>query len=206
MSKDRIEEFVNAAWKEHYKDVVEPFVEKNIMEAAQKLVEEAVRNRESVVGKHNFTGNLLESIVACVYKDGQPMWAFYASDEVRNAVYVKMTKGKDRHFLVDYEGDESDFKPNIETDQGLGRKDAIRFFETYKPDTKAAYHIVLAYPVEYATYVEQARGTVGFAMTYSYAKKNGRELLQLPIDRGRVYGGRRTSSSDSVAGGDLLPF
>lgn len=180
----KIEEQIEKAWKEHYESVVIPYVEKKVEYTADLLIRKAIQFRQELTASaHNFTGNLLNSIVALIYKDKQLKTVFYSTYYgVHKAIARKMGRPNHYHFKVDYEGDESEFSPEVNTDRGYGIEDAVRFAHEYVPDGHAKYDIVLAYPVEYAEFVEQARRTVGFGMTYAYFERNGWKFLHLPRD------------------------
>lgn len=167
--------------KEYYKEVIIPRVEKKIAYTAQKLVEKAFKYREEAPEKHDFTGNLLNSIVVCTYKKDSPVAVYYVADQAPKATRVKMTKrDKPYHFDSDYSKTESTYIADIETNKGLGIDDAKEFFATFNPNTHAEYAIVVAYPTEYADFVERFRRTTGFAWEYTYAKRFAAHLLLLP--------------------------
>ena len=83
-------------------------------------------------------------------------------------------------FRPDYEGvNGSKYRPEVPTDRGWGADDAEKFLLSYKPQGRNMFDIVIAYPVEYATWVEQNRGTTGILQTYSYADKTGVTFMKL---------------------------
>lgn len=174
----KVEEEIEKAMKEWHEDVLESVYTK-VYHYAFTLLTEALVNRQTAPGKHNYTGNLLNSIVVCVYKDGNPDIAYFASGEVKGAIRAKMTAPKHYHFEVDYEGTESEYDPSVVTDEGLGAQDAKDFFSEYRPENKDKFTIVVAYTTEYASWVENARHTAGFAYTYSFAKKTAKHFLGL---------------------------
>lgn len=175
----KISEEVEKAFKEYKKETVFPYVEKKVLYTAELLIRKAVYYRNSAPEKHNFTGNLLASIVACVYKEGKPLRAFYASDKVIGVIDYKMSAPKKYTFKEDYEGTSSTYTPDIVTNKGLGEDDARSFFEEYRPEYNDPYCIVLAYTTEYADWVENKRRTTGFAYVYTDMEKNGWKFLQL---------------------------
>ena len=165
---------------EDYKKKILNEIEKNAIHFCQELCQAAINYRESNPNKHDFTGNLLNSIVVCLYKEGSPAYACYAADRVPKAIQVKMTAGYQYRFGRDYEQDRSFYTPEIDTNQGWGEDDARRFFNTYKPTGKHMFDIVVAYPTEYAEWVEIRRGTTGIFGTYYTADKLGVDYLKLP--------------------------
>lgn len=177
----RIEQEVAAAFKE-WKAEQEQNVDGQVMVFAWTLASQAITERQKAPGKHNFTGNLLNSIAVCIYKDGAPDRLCIAGEWYRipKATHKKMTAPKKYHFKQDYDGAESNYKPEIETNQGWGVDDAREFFRSFNPGNKAKYWIVVAYPTEYASFVEQARHTTGIYGVHYYAKKRGWRILGLP--------------------------
>lgn len=159
-------------------------IELKVQSYAYTLLVEAMVDRQTAPGKHNFTGNLLNSIVVAVYKNGKPDTAYFASNHVKGAIHAKMTSPNHYHFEVDYDGAESDYDPEVETDKGYGAKDAKDFFEEYKPQNPGNYTIVLAYPTEYASYVEAERHTTGFARMYEFIQKTAKGYIGLADDKG----------------------
>lgn len=133
---------------------------------------------------HDFTGNLLNSIVVCLYRERRPIRAYFAFETIDNAIRVKMTSPRKYFFKDDYQHTTSKYHwsdpAEISTNQGLGEDDAIRFFQQYKPSGNNIFDIVVAYTTEYASYVEAARGTVGFLQAYDHAEDIGVEFLGLP--------------------------
>lgn len=176
----KVEQEIEQAMKE-WKQEIYDRVDNKVRSFAMAIISQAIIERQTAPGKHNFTGNLLNSIVVCVYKDGQPDMAFYPSQYgVTKAIRFKMTNHRHYHFKKDYDGEESDYDPQIATNQGWGEDDARNFFREYNPGNGAKYYIVVAYPTEYASFVEAFRHTTGFTGTYTWTKHNGWKILQLP--------------------------
>lgn len=191
----RISDEVEKAFKEYKEETVFPRVEKKVLYTAELLVRKAIFYRNTAPEKHNFTGNLLASIVACVYKKGRPLKAFYASDKVIGVIDYKMSAPKHYQFREDYEGLHTPpigYNPDIVTNKGLGEDDARKFFEEYRPEYNDLYCIVLAYTTEYADWVEGKSRTTGFAYVYTDMEENGWKFLQLY----RTY--RRPANFDNV--------
>lgn len=162
-----------------YKKAVMDEIESRCIKYCDQLCLEAIEHRQSAPGKHNFTGNLINSIVTCVYREKKPVYACYAGDSLPQAIQVKMTYPNQYHFDRDYEGGESNFKPDVKTDQGWGEDDAKRFFQTYRPSGDCIFNIVVAYPVEYASFVEARRKTTGIIGTWEEAKRISKTYLCL---------------------------
>lgn len=146
---------------------------------AKTFLSVAFSNRVNGEG-HNFTGNLINSILVAVYEDGNPIKAFFASKEfnLRPAIQGKMTttqRGRTKKyvFMPDYEGSMSTFNADVKTNKGKGIDDAIKFVNTYKPSGRDMFHIVVAIPVEYADYIT----TTGFDETVAFAEMNAKQML-----------------------------
>ena len=173
-----IDSIIKSAFSE-FKSDIENSIEQNCKTFCRDLLKEAIKNRETAPRKHDFTGNLLNSIVVCLYKRGNPVACYYASNETNSATVVKMTFPKKYRFKKDYEGKESHYSPKIKADEGLGAYDAKMFFSSYRPDGNNMFDIVVAYPVEYAEFIEMKRSTAGFMMTLQYADRTGITFLQV---------------------------
>lgn len=173
-----------------YKKDIETALGKRCCRFCDELRDEAIRNRDVGDGgvPHNYTGNLLNSIVVCAYKNGNPFYASYSAGRVRKALYFKMTSPKKYFFIKDYDGAASRYKAEVATDEGLGEDNARRFFASYKPAGKHLFTIVVAYTAEYADWVHMKRQTVGIMRTYDYAERYGVEWLRVPQTGGSYFG------------------
>lgn len=167
---------------ENYKNqVIIPTMEAELKKWCSHILDAAIMARQRNTRAHNFTGNLLNSIVVCLYKNRKPVMAWYAHDRVPEAIMPKMKKRlrKRIFFKRDYDGEESAYLPTVETNGGWGRDDAQEFFESYKPKGNNLFDIVVAYTVEYANWVQMERGTAGILNTYAYAERTGKTFLKL---------------------------
>lgn len=148
-----------------------------------ELVTTAIRMRLGDPNAHNFTGNLLNSIVVCLYKDGDPLDVFYAAgrEGVKSARMPKMTARTKPYFFArgDYDGANSYFTATIETNKGWGVDDARAFFTSFRPDGRNMFDIVVAYTTEYAEFVQMARNTTGILETLGYARHTGTTFMEL---------------------------
>lgn len=176
----RVDEQVQAVMDDWMKNQVYPTVRKNACNLADKLVEEAISTRLNIKSAHNYTGNLLNSIVAGVYEDNKPVYAAYSYKNhlVHGAITTKMSAPRLYFFLRDYDGEESRYKPTIKTDKGFGRVDAERFFNSYRPGGTAKFSIVLAYTTEYAGFVETMKQNIGLNLVWRYAEQKAGEVLK----------------------------
>lgn len=151
-----------------------------------QILESAVRSRENDPNAHDFTGNLLNSIVVCLYEEGKPYAPYFASDLVPPAIRPKMRKIRlSNHrrigyrFYPDYSGSNSVYIPTVDTNGGWGREDAEEFFASYRPGGKNMFDIVVAYTVEYANWVQMQRQTTGILQTKHFAYRTGMKFLML---------------------------
>lgn len=191
----RVDKEIADALKDFQKDIYGQ-VRQKVYVFARDLVVQAIVERQNYPGKHNFTGNLINSITVCVYEDGKPDVAYYGGQYVPQAIRFKMTAPRHYHFTHDYDGDESNYDPEVKTNEGWGVDDAREFFQEYRPQRNSKFCIVVAYPTEYANFVENLRHTTGFTGTYMYARKWGVRMLSLPIDYS--YGANSSSSNIEV--------
>lgn len=172
---------LDKGFKDYYKYICDT-AEKELREYCADLLEDAIEWRLVNPLAHNFTGNLLNSIVVGLYREKKPVIAFLSSGKVKAALYPKMSKRIKRSYVFrpDYEGEEeSRYLPNIKTNKGWGREDATKFFESYTPDGNNLFDIVVAYTVEYAEWVEMERGTVCSFYTWEDAREMGMTFMQL---------------------------
>ena len=131
---------------------------------------------------HNFTGNLLNSIVVCLYREKSPTIAYFSSSLVPEAIRPKMSGPRRRAYVFrpDYDGVYgSKYRPEVKTNKGWGRDDAENFFESYIPNGRNLFDIVVAYTVEYADWVNQQRGTTGILETWKEAKSTGMTFMEV---------------------------
>ena len=167
---------------EEYKNrVIIPTTEERLKSWCSEILHAAILARQRNPNAHNFTGNLLNSIVVCLYKNREPVMAWYAADRVPEAIRPKMKQRKRKRvfFRPDYDGENSAYLPTVDTNGGWGVDDAQDFFENYTPKGKNLFDIVIAYPVEYANWIEQNRATTGILNYYLFPKRTGIQFLQL---------------------------
>lgn len=167
---------------ENYKNqVIIPTMEAELKKWCSHILDAAILARQRNPRAHNFTGNLLNSIVVCLYRNGDPVIAYFSSDIVPEAIMPKMRKRlrKRVFFKRDYDGEESAYLPTIETNGGWGKDDAQDFFESYKPKGNNLFDVVVAYTVEYANWVQMERGTAGILQTLQYAERTGKQFMRL---------------------------
>ena len=165
-----------------YRERIFDEVEKRCRKFCTDMCQEAIRARQTADGAHNFTGNLLNSIVVCLYREREPINAYYAAQYVPKAIQVKMRARERRsyRFSPDYDGVNSHYLPTIQTNGGWGEDDARIFFQNYIPKGNNLFDIIVAYPVEYANWVEIQRSTTGILQAYQHASHVGFTYLKLP--------------------------
>lgn len=171
---------VNNAF-EKYRKQIEDEIEKRCRDFCAELCKAAVdfRLKKAAVGAHNFTGNLINSIVVVLYRQGKPIHASYANDIMPKAIQFKMTASHGRYiFFRDYDGVEhTRYVPEIETNEFFGLDDAMYVAQNYKPAGRNMFDILVAYTTEYAEYVGE---NTGILTTYAHAQHVGIEFLGLP--------------------------
>lgn len=164
-----------------YRKAIFDEVESRCRKFCTDLCQEAIRARQEADGAHNFTGNLINSIVVCLYREKEPIDAYYAAQYVPKAIQVKMRQRRRRRYFFnpDYDGAVSRYLPEVQTNGGWGEDDARNFFQQYSPRGKNIFDIVVAYPVEYGKWVETKRGTTGILRTHEHAARVGVTYLKL---------------------------
>lgn len=172
-------EFVNKAFKE-YRKQMEDEVEKRCRSFCAELCKAAVdfRLKKTAVGAHNFTGNLINSIVVVLYRNGKAIHASYANDIMPDAIQFKMTESHGKYvFRRDYDGEEHTvYIPSIETNEFLGLDDAMYVAQSYKPSGHNMFDILVAYSTEYAEFVGENTGIIN---TYAHAERVGIEFFRM---------------------------
>lgn len=162
-------------------------VRERLSQWCAELVKKAVDFRLGDYQAHNFTGNLLNSIVVVLYENRKPVRAYYSSEDgrVKSAIMRKMTARKKPYVFskLDYEGRLSTYAATIETNRGFGVNDARNFFNEFRPSGKNSFDVVVAYTVEYADFVEFQRGTTGFLIEKSWAKQSGMTFMELVSEK-----------------------
>ena len=179
MAKNKVT--IAKAVEQYKNDVIIPTMEAELKKWCSHILDAAIMARQRNPRAHNFTGNLLNSIVVCLYKNRQPVMAWYAHDRVPEAIMPKMKKRlrKRIFFKRDYDGESSAYLPTVETNGGWGYEDAQEFFESYTPKGNHLFDIVVAYPVEYANWVQMQRATTGILNTWQFAERTGRTFMRL---------------------------
>ena len=170
-----------------YKKQILEEIKNRCIRFCEHLCQEAIRQRAINKRAHDFTGNLINSIVVCLYEKGKPEYAAYAAKYATEAIQVKMrlrpSKSgigyKSYRFKHDYEGKSSAYLPRVDTNGGWGVDDARDFFWSYSPKGGNLFDIVVAYPVEYAEWIEKERATTGILQTYAHAEAVGVTYLKL---------------------------
>lgn len=167
------------AIEEHWQKILN-IVEEKCRTYCSNLCLEAIKQRQNNPNAHNFTGNLLNSIVVCLYRDNKPVAAYYAAQYAAEAIQVKMRMRKRRRYFFnpDYDGEKSAYLPTIQTNGGWGVDDAKEFFSDYRPNSGNVFDIVVVYPVEYATWIEYKRGSTGIVQTRDFAERIGVSFLK----------------------------
>lgn len=170
-----------------YRKLILKEVEGRCRDYCEAICSAAIHYRKG----HNFTGNLINSIAVCLYRDGSPLSAWLSKDVLKPSIQRKMTKGGGRngryYFKVDWDGTKGTrYTPEVETDEQWGEGDAVEFFRRYRPRGRNRFDIVVAYTTEYADFVEAQRGTTGIMNTYDFAQYSAVQFLRLPQTGGQT--------------------
>lgn len=148
--------------------------ERTMDKIAREILDFAIHRRRTEPGAHNFTGNLINSIIVLLYKKGDLVSAYFAIDKLGKApIQVKMTFPKRYGFSRDWDNASSTFTPSVETNEGWGYDDARDLASTYQSSRKNLFEIVVGYPVEYAEFaasgIQETYKDANVTMLY-YAK------------------------------------
>lgn len=179
---------IKKAFKEFEKQILLE-TESRLKSWCYDLMSAAYKNRLGNPRSHEFTGNLLNSIMVGLYRRRTPIFLCAVGDRgvVRAPIMGKMRvrpsqlgySAKMYRFKKDWEGVTSAYVPTVDTNGGNGLKDAIQFFHSYRPDGNNMFDLVVAYPVEYATWVERERQSTGYLQTFRDAKTTGITFMEL---------------------------
>ena len=161
---------ISEAIKRFYEKTVKPKTYQRLYGWCEMLIKSAVQFRLSAANAHNFTGNLINSIVVILY-EGTSHANFFSNTvtkkgPIRAEMSSKNARGKNRkykiHFRPDWEGKHSGYLPEVPTDGSWGEQDASDFAMRYRPRVNGEYAVVVAYTSEYAAWVEWQRHTTGY--------------------------------------------
>ena len=145
----------------------------------QNILVKAIRNRlrMSHTEGHDYTGNLINSIVVVLYQDGEiaDIWSAGEKGQIEKPKFRKMTARKRLYvYSNDYSRVSSRYRAEVPTNRGFADEDIQRFLNTNEPSIKEGFCVTVAYTVEYAEWVEIERGTTGFVRTERDAWKEFR--------------------------------
>lgn len=178
-------EILNIALRNFTKEKYDAMQQK-LLTHCEEILDQAIQFRFGANNAHNFTGNLVNSIVVGLWREGKFVQGFLPGS--RNNVEMvrrkKMTatggiKGSGWYkFRIDYDTvPNTMYHATVATDEGKGRNDAIAFLESFKPDKNAIFQIVVGYTTEYASWVESVRGTTGYLQTVEWVKMNTEKAI-----------------------------
>lgn len=145
------------------------------------LLQAVIDNRRRNPKAHQFTGNLINSIVIILYDKNEGIQSNYFAYDllkspIRKEMSAKNTRGGMRknavHFRPDWQNTpHSKYTPEVVTDESYGPNDAKSFAASWQPTLKTDFEICVAYTSEYAEWVELNRQTTGFLNSMRYAKQ-----------------------------------
>jgi len=161
-------------WNDIIETELDDFCSKLLLDA---VIENRRRNPEA----HQFTGNLINSIVIILFrKDTGEQRNYYAYDRLKSPIRREMSARTRRgtmrknavHFRPDWQGrPHSMYLPEVVTDESLGPSDARAFAASWRPVTGKNFEICVAYTSEYGDWVETERQSTGYFNSKRYASK-----------------------------------
>jgi uncharacterized protein YdiU (UPF0061 family) len=152
----------------------------------KQLVYAVVSNRLGAKNAHQFTGNLINSIVVILYDKANRMKCTYRAYDsnlpmmkppIRKEMSAMTSRGTLRKYAIhfkpaDWQGEiDSSYLPELATDGSYGQDDAKRFADSWSPTTGKDFEICVAYTSEYAEWVEQQRHTIGYMASQDAARR-----------------------------------
>lgn len=164
------------AFKDFENGVMREEMTKQISLHCMNILISAIRNRLSLSHRvgHDYTGNLINSIVVVLYQDGEiaDMWTAGSDGQVKKPKFRKMTARKRMYvYSNDYSNSSSRYRAEVPTNRGVADEDIENFLNTNTPSIQKGFCVTVAYTVEYAEWVEIERGTTGYLKTLHGAKK-----------------------------------
>lgn len=194
------EAIMRAAMKEFRKeqyDILEEKLVKFCGLILQKAIDARLENTSSSSERgHNFTGNLINSIVVGLFREGRLVMFVLPGDEqgIDRPIMKKMSypfkyyfsekykksRGGRKSLGLDWDQTQpsSFYSPELKTNLLWGFTDAKRFIHSYKPSKKAVFQIVVGYTTEYASFVEEKRHTTGYMKMVEWVNMNTEHAVQ----------------------------
>lgn len=174
---------IDRAFKD-FQNHIDKEVTKQLNLICQNILFKAIRARLSQQEGHDYTGNLINSIVVILYDEGEisNVWTAGNDGMIKGPVSGKMyARKKPFIFAQDYSGrNYSRYKAEVPTNKGYADEDVERFIVSHQPFFTKGYCITVAYAVEYADWVETQRQTTGYLESLKYAGRQMR-LSFIPL-------------------------
>lgn len=163
-------------------------LEKKLIVYCGEILRQALNFRLLTPDAHNFTGNLINSIVVGLYREGNlVMFVMPGSEQgIDRPVMKKMSypfkyyfsetkkksRGGRRSVGLDWDQTHpsSFYAPELKTNLIWGFTDAKHFIRSYQPKGKSVFEIVVGYTTEYASFVETKRHTTGYMQTVDWVQ------------------------------------
>ena len=165
-----------------FKRQIDIEVTKQLNLICQNILIKAIQSRLSQQNGHDYTGNLINSIVVVLYDEGEISNVLTAGKDgqIKRPISGKMyARKKPFRFNPDWSGRSgSHFIADIPTDKGVADADIEKFLMSNKPVFTKGWCITVAYTVEYAEWVEIQRQTTGYLESQKFAGKQMRLSFQ----------------------------
>lgn len=174
---------IQKAFDDFRKNEVNLEMSKQLSVCCQNILVKAIQyrlNLSHTLG-HDYTGNLINSIVVILYDDGEISSVYAAGREgqIRKPICRKMSARKKAYYYNnDWSGSKSSYRAEIPTNRGVADEDIAAFINSNTPAVSKGFCITVAYTVEYASWVELERGTTGYLNTESFALKSVRKSFK----------------------------
>lgn len=160
---------------ERFRHDIDTDVSKQLGLICRNILVGAIRARLSNSKGHDYTGNLLNSIVVVLYDEGEISDVLTAGEDgqVRRPITGKMyARKKPFYFRKDFSGRYSThYYADVDTNRGYADEDIRAFIADNKPTFTNGYCITVAYTVEYADWVETQRQTTGYLTSQRFASR-----------------------------------
>lgn len=167
-----------------FRNHIDEEVIKQLNLICQNILIRAIRFRLSQQEGHDYTGNLINSIVVILYDEGEVsnVWTAGQDGQIKKPITRKMSaRKKPYYFHTDWSaGHGTHYRAEVPTNKGFAYDDIESFAANHRPNFTKGYCISVAYTVEYADWVEAQRGTTGYLESLKFAGRQMR-LSFIPL-------------------------
>lgn len=138
---------------EHGIKIIEAVLEKSLMDAADELLKQVVKNREY----NGFTGNTQTSYACGVYINGKLVHVVFQHNWTAPTVRMKVRKGQVVFLQNPYEGNPRRIVGQADIVENHGKPMSLRMLEEYRAPRQGVA-LMMTTGTEYSTFLEEELG------------------------------------------------